>query len=325
MLLDLATTPVLALAGPPASTAAAARGLALAAALGDAPAALVALAAPARAAAWSWLGPGDRLVAPTLDALAEALAAHDGRTLVLLDAAIDGSLAAALATRAVATPGVGVVALAPLPAGEGRALLELGRDRRAALHAGVDAAPALLPDLVPAALAAALLHGRGGATALAAAGLAALHGLAGDDLPAAVLASWATAGAGLPWLPGAGPDGPIACDLERDGPHALVAGTTGSGKSALLEALVVGLALRLPPTRVAFILIDFKGGAAFAPLADLPHVAAIVTDLDDGIAERAVEALGGELRRREELLHAEGAPDLRALATRAPSSRRPPS
>lgn len=99
-------------------------------------------------------------------------------------------------------------------------------------------------------------------------------------------------------------------DLVADGPHAVVVGMTGSGKSELLVTLVTSLAATLPPERVQFLLADFKGGTAFAPLAALPHVAGVITDLDEGGARRAVESLRAELRSREAALAAAGARDV---------------
>lgn len=99
-----------------------------------------------------------------------------------------------------------------------------------------------------------------------------------------------------------GADGPLDVDLVADGPHAVVGGTTGSGKSALLTAWILALAAAHPPERVALLLVDCKGGAAFDPLRGLPHVAGVVTDLDQEEAERAVASLAAELRRRERAL-----------------------
>lgn len=114
-------------------------------------------------------------------------------------------------------------------------------------------------------------------------------------------------GRDLACVPAVTSDGPFTVDLVRDGPHALVAGTTGSGKSELLVSWMLALAAAHPPDQVAILLVDFKGGAAFAPLRELPHVVGIVTDLDAEHAERALESLRAELRRRERALAAAGA------------------
>ena len=120
---------------------------------------------------------------------------------------------------------------------------------------------------------------------------------------------------------GSGPDGPFVIDLCRDGPHVLVGGTTGSGKSEFLRTLVTSLAISSPPEELTFVLVDFKGGAAFGPCADLPHVVGLVTDLDDHLVSRALASLRAELRRRERLLAAVGANDLEAYQrVRTPDS-----
>ncbi|WP_022893117.1 FtsK/SpoIIIE domain-containing protein [Agromyces subbeticus] len=108
--------------------------------------------------------------------------------------------------------------------------------------------------------------------------------------------------------------GVLELDLVRGGPHALVAGTTGSGKSEFLLAWLVALAAAYRPTAVSFLLIDFKGGAAFEPIRDLPHVTGIVTDLDEAEAERAVSSLRAELRYREAVLAKAAARDIAELA-----------
>ncbi len=111
-------------------------------------------------------------------------------------------------------------------------------------------------------------------------------------------------------LLGAGPNGPLTVDLRKDGPHALVAGTTGAGKSELLRTLVASLALANTPDALTFVLVDYKGGSAFAACAELPHVVGLVTDLDGHLVTRALDSLSAELRRRETLLARAGAKDI---------------
>ena len=91
-------------------------------------------------------------------------------------------------------------------------------------------------------------------------------------------------------------------DLRRDGPHVLVGGTTGSGKSELLQTLIASLALGNRPDEMVFVLVDYKGGSAFKECALLPHTAGLVTDLDGHLTARALASLEAELRRRERLL-----------------------
>ena len=112
---------------------------------------------------------------------------------------------------------------------------------------------------------------------------------------------------------GVGEDGPVLLDLEESarggmGPHGLVIGATGSGKSELLRTLVLGLATTQPPDRLNVVLVDFKGGATFAGLAALPHVSGVITNLDEDVAlvERMRDALTGELVRRQQLLRDAG-------------------
>jgi S-DNA-T family DNA segregation ATPase FtsK/SpoIIIE len=108
-------------------------------------------------------------------------------------------------------------------------------------------------------------------------------------------------------------DGPFTVDLRRDGPHALVAGTTGAGKSELLQTLVTSLAVANRPDAMTFVLIDYKGGAAFKDCARLPHTVGMVTDLDGHLVERALASLTAELKARELLLDRAGAKDLEDL------------
>ncbi|AJW79437.1 FtsK/SpoIIIE domain-containing protein [Clavibacter michiganensis] len=109
---------------------------------------------------------------------------------------------------------------------------------------------------------------------------------------------------------GVGHAGPVAVDLVADGPHAVVAGTTGSGKSELLVTWMAALAAAHPPEEATVLLVDFKGGAAFDPLLVLPHAVGLVTDLDGQGARRALESLRAEVRHRERVLRDAGARDV---------------
>ena len=115
--------------------------------------------------------------------------------------------------------------------------------------------------------------------------------------------------------------GALLADLVADGPHALVGGTTGSGKSELLRTLVASLAATYSPEQVNFVLVDYKGGSAFDACASLPHVVGLVTDLDDRLAERALRCLEAELRHREQILRNRGATDLAHYQSMAQTRR----
>jgi S-DNA-T family DNA segregation ATPase FtsK/SpoIIIE len=106
----------------------------------------------------------------------------------------------------------------------------------------------------------------------------------------------------------------LLVDIVEDGPHAIVTGTTGTGKSELLVSWVTAIAAVNGPDRVTFVLADFKGGTAFEPLRDLKQVAAVITDLDEDGARRGVSSLTAEIRHREAILAAAGARDVRDVA-----------
>ncbi len=89
---------------------------------------------------------------------------------------------------------------------------------------------------------------------------------------------------------------------QGDGVHGMIAGTTGSGKSELLLTLIVGLALKYDPSVINFVLVDYKGGAAFDPFKKLPHVVDIVTNLQGSAGVRTFTALRSELNRRSKLI-----------------------
>ncbi|WP_196834003.1 FtsK/SpoIIIE domain-containing protein [Mycetocola sp. CAN_C7] len=166
-------------------------------------------------------------------------------------------------------------------------------------------------DLVSAAEATAFTRN------LAALALTAGLGREGDALPASVSITDASAGLAPPRpvtslsaVLGTTADAGVLVDLVGDGPHAIVGGTTGSGKSELLVTWATSLATRYPPDSVNLLLVDFKGGAAFAPLLGLPHVVGVVTDLDTIAAARALESLRAEVRFRERYLRDSDARDI---------------
>ncbi|MFI1282456.1 type VII secretion protein EccCa [Streptomyces sp. NPDC020858] len=102
---------------------------------------------------------------------------------------------------------------------------------------------------------------------------------------------------------------PVLLDLKESselgmGPHGLCVGATGSGKSELLRTLVLALVATHPPEDLALVLVDYKGGATFAPFANLPHVAGVITNLENqaGLVERVHASLAGEVKRRQQVL-----------------------
>lgn len=142
-------------------------------------------------------------------------------------------------------------------------------------------------------------------------GLLTLFDLIGAPEVDAVLDRWSDhATSAVEVLAAVDARGAFSFDLAVDGPHMLVAGTTGSGKSEFLRGLVLSLAAHVSPARVNFVLVDFKGGGAFAVCEGLPHVAGVITDLDGGVVERVVSALRGELVRREHRFRELGHADL---------------
>jgi len=128
--------------------------------------------------------------------------------------------------------------------------------------------------------------------------------------PDTITARWLVGGRSTRAVIGESIDGEFALDMSLDGPHGLIAGTTGSGKSELLQTLVASLAVANKPTEMNFVLVDYKGGAAFKDCVDLPHTVGMVTDLDTHQVERALTSLGAELHTREHILAEAGAKDL---------------
>jgi DNA segregation ATPase FtsK/SpoIIIE, S-DNA-T family len=102
-------------------------------------------------------------------------------------------------------------------------------------------------------------------------------------------------------------------DLVREGPHAVIWGATGSGKSVTVTSLVRSLTEWYPPESLVCVLIDFKGGAGLRPLHDLPHTIGSITDMEGAGVSRALVGLHSELLRRERILHEHQAADISEL------------
>ena len=223
-----------------------------------------------------------------------------------------------------------------LPGGCG-AIAELASDRAVARvtwtatgreveDASVDGIPHDVAEAIARSLAPVVDVSAGGAAAAVPryAALVELLGLV-DPRPEEIAARWRDRDpSGLRATLGAAAGEPFAIDLRADGPHALVAGTTGAGKSELLQSLVVSLATGHPPDRLAFLLVDYKGGAAFKDCRHLPHSVGMVTDLDEHEVRRVLVSLNAELRAREHVLKDADARDLAALERRDPAGA-PPS
>jgi S-DNA-T family DNA segregation ATPase FtsK/SpoIIIE len=131
-----------------------------------------------------------------------------------------------------------------------------------------------------------------------------------DPHPDLVLMAWKKRGRTTKVPIGVSADGAFILDLSADGPHGLVAGTTGAGKSELLQTIIAVLCVANRPDAMTFVLIDYKGGSAFKDCARLPHTVGMVSDLDGHLTVRALDSLGAELKRREEMLLHSGAKDI---------------
>ena len=339
----------LALHGPPATTAAAARSLLVQLAASCGPADLRVVVVTPHPQRWQWLHSlphcalpdggasivDDDGLAAALDELRTAGAGHvvlvadHPPTLAMRTSALRRALADdrhALLAVLPADAGVPQLCTAALTLSHGRTgrwapdtsrtLLPVpvwpaGMSEAAALRCVAALAPLVDPD-DPVAVGSRMPQD---------VRLADLLAVEGPLTPAAIAARWRGAEAdATPRAPiGVALDGTVDIDLVRDGPHGLIAGTTGAGKSELLRSLVAGMAATTGPDRLTFVLVDYKGGATFDACAALPHVVGVVTDLDDQLADRALRSLHAELRRRERLLRDHGAADLAALRRSHPT------
>lgn len=188
---------------------------------------------------------------------------------------------------------------------------------------GLDA-PLLLTWLLELAPLRDITSQAGGGSVPRAVNLLSLLGL--EEIDARSLAHrWASDDGALSCVVGHDGESVFSLDIERDGPHGLVAGMTGSGKSEFLQSLVASLACSYAPSRINFVLVDYKGGSAFRSCQFLPHTVGFFTDLDGHLAERAMVSLEAELAYREHVITAEGgAKDLAEFRRCSPASA-PPS
>ncbi|WP_433046472.1 FtsK/SpoIIIE domain-containing protein [Dactylosporangium sp. CS-033363] len=329
---SLGTAGTVGVAGPPAAARALARSLVLQAAVQSGPAdlriALLARRLPDDAAAgWDFLrwlphvrgtaalatvAAGEETLAALVDTVRAALAAGGPRWLLVVDGVAEHDVAGlADLLRAGPERGVHVIAVGALPS---RCPITVELDQREPrLTVRRPAEPDLsgvLADLASPAIATAAARAlapladpdaRAGAAGLpASVALLDLPGMSAD--PAAIVQRWRREPRRTAVPLGATGEGPLVVDLVGSGPHALVAGSTGYGKSALLQTLVAALALANRPDELGFILVDFKGGAAFQPFEGLPHVLDMITNLDGPKVMRAIDSLAGEIRRRQQLL-----------------------
>ena len=117
----------------------------------------------------------------------------------------------------------------------------------------------------------------------------------------------------LPFWAGVTEANNLEFDLVADGPHALIVGSTGSGKSEFLKLITSSLLASSKSMSIQLVLVDFKGGAALRDLQDHPATLTLITDLDEGRHERFWLYLSGELKRREKLLAAAGVPSIEGM------------
>ncbi|GAC1452075.1 MAG: hypothetical protein PVSMB10_08420 [Pseudarthrobacter sp.] len=201
--------------------------------------------------------------------------------------------------------------------GENPVTADVELDKRSSVFTTDTESVSFLPDLAPADVFEAFCRRSAGTTEKpgeASDGIPSSCRL-NDLLPAStpeVARRWTTRSSrpGLDVPVGLGAEGIQILDLQSDGPHLLVAGTTGSGKSELLRSLTVALALSYPPDRINFLFVDFKGGSGLGPLTGLPHCVGMLTDLGSYELERYLQSLRAEIRFREEALAAVQAPDI---------------
>ena len=126
-----------------------------------------------------------------------------------------------------------------------------------------------------------------------------LTDLLGDVTSGGIRQRWAAGRPTTKATIGVASTGTFSVDLRKDGPHTLIAGTTGSGKTELLQSLLASLAAANPPKALGFLLVDYKGGGDYADLVALPHTLGMVSNLDEALTQRAIHTLKAEVDRRQ--------------------------
>ena len=336
---------VLGLAGPDAAVAALARLLVIQAAVLHSPAELEVVTVLADAEAdWEWAAwlphaPRDAVAVGSGAgrALCEEIAAAGRRALVVVDGAL--RLEPALLARVAEEGGGTVICLGRdahgLPGtcthvvelAHGRAMLRVV-DVAAGTEVDEVSAEGMAPDAaeeVARLLAPVDDAGAEGGPGAIPARVSLLELLDMPEPTGATLAQrWLASGDDLRAPIGVTADGLFEVDAGRtEGLRLLLAGMPGAGKSELLQALIASLAALHPPDRLTFLLVDYKGGAAFRDAVRLPHAVGLVTDLDQHLAERARASLLAELRRREALLERHAVRSLRELRSTRPEAAPP--
>ncbi|GGM84758.1 FtsK/SpoIIIE domain-containing protein [Dactylosporangium sucinum] len=303
--------------------------------------ALVVLCEPERAGPWAWTGwlPHTRTLTAAIAPGARTVAAEPddrARVLALVEALLRQRRRGRHAIAEAFTPHVVVVLPDPRPVPRealarlveegprGGISLLVGAATAAELPAGVparegDGLSLTVADRVARALAAT--RDAGGGAAPRVAPLAEVLGLA-EVTPSTIVKRWvpSTRDRGLAAPIGLGGAGPVTVDLRRDGPHGLVAGVAGSGRSWLLRSYLVALAATYPANRLTFVLVDEPGADTFAECATLPHTVGVFADTDQHRARRVLISLNAEVRRREGVLRRHGVKDIGEMERRHPAA-----
>ncbi|GAA2578954.1 hypothetical protein GCM10010399_05880 [Dactylosporangium fulvum] len=302
---------------------------------------LVVLCHPDDVARWTWTGwlPHTRTLTAAIAPGARTIAADEDdrdRIIALVEALLRQRRRGRHAIAEAFTPHVVVVlpdpdlvrpeALARLveDGPRGGISLLVGAERAEDLPAGVvrqqaDGLSATVADRAARALAATRDAAGGAAPRIAP--LAEVLNL-GEVTPSAIVKRWVQAardrGLGAPV--GLGGTGPVTVDLRRDGPHGLVTGVAGSGRSWLLRSYLAALAATYPANRLTFVLVDEPGAGTFAGCVALPHTVGLFADDDQHQARRVLISLNAEVRRREAILRRHGVKDITEMERKHPAA-----